>query len=405
MEERCYKSILLAVDASDLSNRGVLEAIDLATLWDAKITAAHVYAAKLHDQRFRQMEGGLPERYKVEEELEKQRDIHAELITKGLGAITDSYLEQVATLCKERGVQYASRSLEGKNYAELTLEANSGEYDLLVMGASGLGAIAGGRLGTVCERLARRAQIDLLVIKDQKRPLAEGPIVTAVDGSTRSYAGLLLAMTLGEQWKVPVHAVAAHDPDYHYVAFNKIADVLTDEARKIFRFEEQERLHEEIIDEGLAKIYQGHLDVATALAEERDFKLSSSLLAGKPYQAIGEFVQRINPSLLIMGSLGIHADEGLDIGGQAERLLRESACAVLLCRQEYTPAVDLLAEATVSWTEEALARMDKIPAFVRRMARLAVLRHAQQQGHTVITEKIIEEATARFHPPGDKPQR
>ena len=33
------------------------------------MTGIHAYAAKLHDNRFRQMEGGLPERYRKEQEM------------------------------------------------------------------------------------------------------------------------------------------------------------------------------------------------------------------------------------------------------------------------------------------------------------------------------------------------
>ena len=55
-----YRSILLATDSSDHANRGLSEAIVLAKQFGANITATHVYAAKMHDLRFRNMEGGLP---------------------------------------------------------------------------------------------------------------------------------------------------------------------------------------------------------------------------------------------------------------------------------------------------------------------------------------------------------
>ena len=90
-----YRSLLLAVDSSDHSNRASDEALALAGYWDARVTGVHVYAAKLHDNRFRQMEGGLPERYREEQELERQRDVHDDLITRGLSIISDSYLDQV----------------------------------------------------------------------------------------------------------------------------------------------------------------------------------------------------------------------------------------------------------------------------------------------------------------------
>jgi len=66
---------------------------------------------------------------------------------------------------------------------------------------------------------------------------------------------------------VPVKVIAAFDPYYHYVAFNRIASVLSEEAGKVFKFKEQEKLHEEIIDSGLAKIYDGHLAVARSIAK------------------------------------------------------------------------------------------------------------------------------------------
>ncbi len=399
-----YHSILVAADASDHSNRAVKEAAVLGSLWQGSITGAHVYAAKLHDLRFRQMEGGLPEQYQEESELEKQRDIHDALITKGLSIITDSYLDQVEETCLEKGLTYKGCSLEGKNYTELVKETNSGTYDLLLMGSLGLGAVSNSRIGTVCERVARRSDIDTLVIKDPQRSICEGPIVVAVDGSTRSYGGLLTALALvQEQSKVneqqiPLHVISAFDPYYHYVAFNRIAGVLSEEAGKVFRFKEQEKLHEDIIDAGLAKIYQGHLEVAEGIAEEYGVTITTKLLDGKPYEVIEKYLNELNPSLLIMGKIGIHADETLDIGGNAENLLRNVSCSVLLSQRQHQARVDLIAEVTTSWTNQAEQRMLHVPDFARGMARLGVLRYAQEQGHTVITEKIVDEATRNLCP-------
>ncbi len=322
-----YETILVAVDASDHSNRGVKDALDIAEIWQSRITGAHVYAARMHDQRFRQMEGGLPEKYQEEEELEKQRDIHDDLITKGLSVITDSYLDQVELGCRDRNIPYGARSLEGKNYMELVGEANSGLYDLLVLGSVGLGAVQSSRIGTVCERVVRRSTIDTLVVKNPERSIKDGPIVVAIDGSELSNGGLLTGYTLAQEWGVPLHVISAYDPYYHYVAFNRIAAVLSEEAGKVFRFKEQEQLHEDIIDAGLAKIYQGHLEVAKSLADEMEITISTKLLDGKPYEVIGQYVNEVDAGLLILGKTGIHADEELDIGGQAENLLHNQGCA------------------------------------------------------------------------------
>ncbi len=393
-----YQNILNALDSSDHSNRALSDAVKLATMSGARLTGTHVYAAKLHDVRFRQMEGGLPEQFREEQELERQRDVHDDLITRGLSIITDSYLDQAERLCQQQQIPFLRSSLEGKNYRALLDEANNGKYDLLVMGALGLGAIAGSRIGTVCERVARRVDIDTLVIKNPQQEITEGPIVVAVDGSTRAYGGLLIALALAKQWDVPLQVISAFDPYYHYVAFNRIAGVLSEEAGKVFRFKDQEKLHEEIIDSGLAKIYQGHLFVAESIAEEQGMKVETVLLDGKPHDAIEKHLRKVKPSLLVIGKTGIHADDELDIGGNAENLLRNVECAVLLSQQKYQPAVDVMAEASMSWTSEAEKRMEKVPSFVRNMARIAILRYAQERGHTVITERIVEDATAQLMP-------
>ncbi len=393
-----YSEILLAVDSSDHANRGVEEGITLAKAWGARVTAAHVYAAQMHDLRFRQMEGGLPERYRQEQELEHQRDVHNDLITRGLSIIADCYLDQPERACGAAGLAFARRALEGKNYRQLAEEANSGNYDLLVMGALGLGAVAESRLGTVCERVVRRSAIDTLVIKLPTRSIAEGPIVVAIDGSARSYGGLLTALALAQEWHVPLHVVSAFDPYFHYVAFNRIAGVLSEEAGKVFSFQDQERLHEEIIDSGLAKIYAGHLKIASDIAADYAIPVQTKLLDGKPYDVIARYLRELNPSLLVIGKLGIHADSELDIGGNAENLLRNAPCAVLLSQREFRPRMERVADVTMSWTHEAEQRMRRAPSFVQNMARMAVLRYAQERGHTVITERIVDEATAALMP-------
>jgi len=395
-----YRSVLLAVDSSDHSNRATEDAIEIANLYSATVTASHVYAAQMHDLRFRQMEGGLPEQFREEDELERQRDIHDSLITKGLSIITDSYLIQTQETCKKHQLKFRDRSLEGKNYKMLADEANNGQYDLLVMGALGLGALPSSTIGTVCERVTRRCQVDTLIIKNPTESIKSGPIVVAIDGSKQSYAGLITAFELATQWSVDLHVVSAFDPYYHYVAFNRIANVLTEEAGKVFRFKEQEQLHEEIIDDGLAKIYQGHLEVAEKIADDQGIKIESHLLTGKPHHAIEKYLEKIRPSLLIMGKIGIHADDELDIGGNTENLLRNARCALLLTTRQHTPQIEMIAEATTSWSTQAEEQLQKIPPFVQNMARAAILRYAQEQGHTVITASIVEQATKSLCPVG-----
>jgi nucleotide-binding universal stress UspA family protein len=392
------KRILVALDASDHADRALEESVRLAASAGGEVTGVHAYAAKLHDRRFRQMEGGLPERYLGESEMEHQRVVHDDLITRGLNVISDSYHDAAAPICRQAKVAYRRLSPEGKNYRRVVEAAASGDFDVLAMGAVGLGAVPGGVIGTVCERVARRCPIDVLVIRDPARRLGDGPLVAALDGSPRAFGALKTALDLGRRLGVEVHAVAAYDPYFHYVAFNKISGVLSEEAGQQFRFEEQEQLHEEIIDSGIAKIYQSHLEIARGIAESESVELTCKLLDGKPYQAIARYVEEVGASLLLAGKTGIHADPSLDIGGNAENLLRTAACHVWLGQVTYTPPLEAVARETITWSHEAEERMERVPETARGMVRMALLRLAQEKGHTVITSDLLDEATRRFCP-------
>jgi hypothetical protein len=50
----------------------------------------------------------------------------------------------------------------------------------------------------------------------------------------------------------------------------------------------------------------------------------------------------------------------------------------------------------VRWTEEAAARMQAIPDFVRPMAKTGIERFAKESGHAEITLAVLDEAKSRF---------
>ena len=75
----------------------------------ARLTGCHVYAARLHDYRFKQMEYTLPEEYKDETELERQRKIHDSLIAMGLQLISESYLDVMQAKAEAAGLAVRRR--------------------------------------------------------------------------------------------------------------------------------------------------------------------------------------------------------------------------------------------------------------------------------------------------------
>src|SRR5262245_54617585 len=395
-----YKHIYVPVDNSDYSNRAIDLAVEIGRATGAKLTGCHVYAARLHDYRFKQMEYTLPDEYKDEHELERQRKIHDSLIAMGLQLISDSYLDVMGARCEAAGLEFTRKMIDGKHYKALIDDCQASDYDLVVMGALGMGAVKDSQLGSVTERFVRRVTRDTLVVRspDSLRD-QQGSIVACLDGSPQSFNGLRLGIALAKALNRPLQAVAVYDPYLHYAMFNGIVGVLNEKASKIFRFKEQEQLHEEIIDTGLAKIYQSHLEIARKLAAEDGVDLAITLLDGKCFEKILTFARKEQPWLLILGRVGVHSDEReVDLGSNTENLLRLAPCNVLITGGRFYPPLDVKAEEIISWTEEAEARMERVPPQVAGVARTALLRYAIEQGHTVITNKVIDEAMAIFMP-------
>ena len=408
-----FQKILTALDNSPYSDYGMDAAISIGKAYNATVTGCHVYAARLHETRFMDMETGLPERYQSEAILKRQREIHESLISKGLGIISDSYMDRFEKRCQEAKVNCIRKNREGKNFVEILKETEEGNYDLLVMGSLGMGVVETSIIGGVCEKVARKIKKDTLIVKEPlfnselRTPNSElNNIIVAIDGSPYSYWGLMVAIGLKKAFNLEIEAVAAFDPYFHQVAFRNIADALSEDAAKVFRFKEQEKLHDEIIDKGMAKLYQGYLEMGERIAKARGTEIKTSLLAGKPYNEILKHINTTKPSLLIMGRFGLHHVPESDMGSNAENLMRMAPCNVYLTGRGFNPEEiiknDSTSEPSVGWSEGALKRMEKVPPFARGMAKKAIEDYAKEKGEKIVTDLIMDEAVSKLLPPAAK---
>lgn len=397
-----YKTIYVPVDNSDYSNQAIEVAVQLGKRLESTMVGCHVYAAKMHDYRFKQMEFTLPDEYLEENELDRQRKIHDSLITMGLQLISDSYLQPMHKRCVEEELEFVPRTMDGKHSTEIVNDIKTGEYDLVVLGIMGLGQVRDSQIGSVCERVARESDRDVLVVKrvpNGKPVEASDTILVGLDGSPQSFGALMTAIDLAEKFDKKIETIAVYDPYLHYSVFNGIVGVLTEKAAKVFRFEEQNQLHEEIIDTGLAQIYQSHLEVADKIAKDRGVEITKTLLDGKAFQKILDHARKTNPWLVVLGRVGIHNAEGhTGLGSNTENLLRSCPSDILLTTRLHHPELDVRAEETIRWTPEAEERMERVPDMVRGIARTAIFRLAVEKGHSVITSDLLDEAMDRYMP-------
>ena len=132
-----------------------------------------------------------------------------------------------------------------------------------------------------------------------------------------------VALELAREFGATLYVCSAFDVEYHHVVFDNIKDVLSVQASKVFKFEEQEELHNNIIDKGLLKLCQANLKRAEVMAEEfPDVPVKTQILIGKPFQVILQWAEEIQPSLLVLARHGAHRIEGTELGSQAENLVR-----------------------------------------------------------------------------------
>ncbi len=408
-----YKKIFVPVDNSKYSDYCSDLGISIAKKFNSELVGGHVYAASLHHKRFREMESGLPAKYREENELKKQREFHNTLIGRGLRMISDSYLDNLEKKSREAEISFERNVLEGKNYLELVKDIKNKDYDLVIIGILGLGEVNGNLIGSVCERVVRRINTDVLVVKNEK-PI-EGRVIVTVDGSEQSFRAVEMACGLYEKYKLDLELLSVYDPHYHRVAFNGIARILSGDMGDVFKSEEQEKLHEDVIDKGLEKIYHGHLENALSRVRHlcRGADAKTTLLEGKPYHEILKYIDKVEPSLLVLGRTGIHAINGLDIGSATENILRNAECNVLITKsgkaagvnpfyeKEENIKIDQVVDRAVRtgeifWDDDAKSLISKVPAFVRQMVVGEVENYARTKGSSEISREIVEEVKAKW---------
>ncbi len=425
-----YREILVPVDNSPHSHWAVERAVELCRTTGGRITGNHVYAARLHDVRFRQLETGLPAQFQTPEEIKRQRKVHDKLIEKGLQLISDSFLDQTERTCREAGIPLTRQLLEGINFEEIVREANRGQgrlpsligfdpniadkydggehvrgdvrlgedgrivaedeeqdeklagesgrvYDLLCIGAHGIGIQPASQLGGVASRVLRKVEKDILLVRDE-RAMRGGTWIVCVDGSSYSYKAMRVALEMAREFGARLRVCSAFDVEYHHVVFGNIKDVLSAQAAKVFKFEEQEALHNNIIDKGLLKLCQANLKRAEVMASEfPDVEVETQILIGKPFQCILQWIEEVNPSLLILARHGGHRIDGTDMGSQAENLCRLAPTNVLLIgtldvRPDDIPWIEEDGEKGLEWAPDAEVRILRVPPFALGIARKAV---------------------------------
>ncbi|MEW6490665.1 MAG: universal stress protein [Thermodesulfobacteriota bacterium] len=395
-----YGTILAALDGSADAQSGARLALALARRLGCAVRAAHVYDAAIHDERFREMEPGLPESYREPECLEDLRRSHDGLMGEGFRALSRGYLEEFLQEAARAGAAASEVVARGRNYVELLRLAREPGVGLVVLGAQGLGAQGDGQLGSTALRVLRRAPCDVLVARAAAPP---GPVLAGVDGSPGGEAALRRAAAwcgvLGRELEV----AAAYDPELHRTIFRAMARALPPERQAEVGLGKQEELHDRIVDDGLGNLYRAFLERAGALARRLGREPREELLRGKAYRALVDHASARGASLLAVGRFGHNREDPSDLGSHAEAVARLAPCHVLVAAPP--PAEGGAGSGgseELCWDHEARARLERVPSFARAAARRAVEDRVRAEGRGTVCAEDFDRVARQLGMPSAK---
>jgi nucleotide-binding universal stress UspA family protein len=398
-----YEQILVALDGSESSRYAGQAAITMAVATGSRIIACHVYGAEIHRRRFSEMEPGLPPKYHEKETLTDLRTAHERLMQEGFRALSTGYVEDFVASSREAGITVESIAMEGRSYTGILYLAKTHRCDLIALGADGLGAIGDGMLGGTTLRVLHNASCDVLVTRCA---LHKGAILTGVDGSDEALRAVSKAVALGRAMKRPVHFIAAYDPDFHTRVFGVMGQSLSPERQEEVGLASQEKLHDDIINDGLGKLYMEFLHEAEHRFSAKGVTIKTSLVTGKAYHALDCQAKASDADLIVVCRHGNHRELCSNLGSNAEGLLRTTSANVLLVggvgERVSGPKPMIRVEETITsksplaWDSDAETRLQRVPSFVRSMAKRAIENAARELGKQRVSADDFDSVAAQF---------
>jgi nucleotide-binding universal stress UspA family protein len=398
-----YDRILVALDGSELSRHAGKAAIVLAATMGSNVIACHIYGVDIHRRRFIDMEPGLPANYQQKETLGKLRTAHERLIREGFLALSVGYVDDFMNSARKAGVMAESVAFEGRSYTGILQLAKTRRCDLICLGADGLGSIGNGMLGGTTTRVLYGAPCDVLIARSEPK---NRPILTGVDGSTEALKSVAKAVKLGAAMGKEVRMVAAYDPDFHTHVFGAVAESLSPERQKETGLMDQEKLHDDIINDGLGKLYTEFLNEAVQRFSNEDVYITTSLVTGKAYHALDAQAKDDDADLILISRHGHHREPSSRLGSNAEGLLRTASTNVLLVGGIDDKLSDSKSmsrikelgrpESSLTWDSDAETRLQRVPSFVRSMAKRAVENSVRKSGKQRVSADDFDSVAAQF---------
>lgn len=263
-----FDRILIAVDGSECALRGAKYGLGLASSAGATVDVVHV--------------------------ADKADSDHA-----------DAVLDEVADLAADIEVPAELYTLDGNPPNTILAHADERAVDLIVIGRQGHTGLGERLLGSVANRVLRRADIPVLTVpaESEKRDVTD--ILVTTDGSEAAEQAVPYGAMLATQWSARVHVLTVVDLQKEAGPFN--AGGVTEEVIEVYEQNGQEAVNRFA---GKVKEEAPSLSVETAVVRDR------------VYEGIHSYVTDQGVDLVVMSSAGESSIVGQVLGSVTERTLR-----------------------------------------------------------------------------------
>jgi nucleotide-binding universal stress UspA family protein len=204
--------------------------------------------------------------------------------------------------------------LQGEPREQIVEAARDWKADLLVVGARGLGGLAGALLGSVSTAVVRRAGCPVLVVKG--RPGGLRRLVVAVDGSEDSMAAARFLAALPLPPGMGVRLVAVIDPPPVVAPAEGLR-------RAVLTASEELLKERRVTLEGILSRVSAEL---RTVAKE----VECSVVVGRAAAEIVNAANEPGVDLVVVGARGVGQFRPWLLGSISERVLHHAECPVLV---------------------------------------------------------------------------
>jgi nucleotide-binding universal stress UspA family protein len=300
--------ILCPTDFSEFSERALSRAVRLARWFEASITVVHVVPTPLWVVT---ADAGSP--YSVPGDLLR---VQRQEVAEALEGFVAPY--------RGEGVPIQTQMLDGEPSRLIQKTAREWPADLVVMGTHGRGGFEHLLLGSVTEKVLRRATCPVLTVGRAAPPTHDGSlfcrILCALDLTEASAGTLEVGLSLAEENMGRVtllHVLAGLPGQYGPERYRALPEVV--------------RIRKELIEEAEDRLRRSVPEVA------RDFcSVTERVEEGTPWREVLRVAEQTGAELIVMGAHSRGPVDRAFFGSTVSQVVREARCPVLVVRETPT---------------------------------------------------------------------